>query len=160
MDKKLRINLVTTAKRDGICSYGLSKLESLGKDELVNYYIANPDWCMEREYPDINILREFFSDCEDKGIFIGKTFSGENMSSKQAYIFHNCTGEIEVGINISQGIIPMLYLANNCNLKIKGVGVSELTKPVRVPIYTFGSNKITAKSNKYVSFVKYDIKLL
>lgn len=147
------------ARSGGICSEGFLTMKhthSLG--ELVDYYVANPDWCMERDYPSLDVLREHFAHIESKGVFVDKHFKGELLNERQAYIFHNCRGTIKVGLNVDKSLIPMLYVGNGCRLCIVGTGEVRSRRKamsVRVPVYIFGKNDVTARSNDYVTFVKY-----
>lgn len=153
--------LINTAHAKGICAEGYKQmLESADIDAMVDYYVANPDWCLERNFPTLQMLSEKFADCEDKGVFVGKTFHGELLNDLQTYIFHNCKGTIMVGLNVDKAIIPMLYLANGCRLRIVGVGGIVPKVPSEVPIYVFGKNDYSARDNKYVEFNIYKHKLL
>lgn len=152
----LKEQLINTAHAKGICAEGYKQMHgSADADAMVDYYVANPDWCLERNFPDLLTLTEKFSDCEDKGVFVNKTFNGELLNDLQTYIFHNCKGTIKVGLNVDKAIIPMLYLANGCRLRIMGVGDTVPKVPSEVPVYVFGKNDLSAKNNKYVKFTAY-----
>ena len=154
--KELKEVLIDTAHAKGICAEGYRQmLESSDIDAIVYYYVANPDWCLERDFPTLQTLSEKFSDYEDKGVFVNKTFHGEVLNDLQTYIFHNCKGTIKVGLNVDKAIIPMLYLANGCRLRIMGVGEVIPKKPSEVPVYVFGMNDVSARDNKYVKFITY-----
>lgn len=153
--------LIGDARRLGICAEGFGKMSrAASKDELVDYYVQNPDWCLERDFPTMQILTDSFSDCEDKGVFVDKTFHGEVLNDLQAYVFHNCKGTIKVSLNVEKAIIPMLYLANGCRLRIVGTGEVVPKRPMEVPVYVFGQNDYSAKDNKFVKFNIYKHKLL
>lgn len=157
----IRDSLIHTAHAKGICAEGYKQmLESSDIDALVNYYITNPDWCLERNFPDLQTLRDHFGDIDEKGVFVDKTFNGELLNDLQAYIFHNCKGTIKVGLNVEKAIIPMLYLANGCDLKIVGVGDIKPIKPSEVPVYVFGQNDVSVRDNEYVLFRMFPNKLL
>ena len=160
-EMQLKETLMEAARRAGICAEGYELMRSYDRNKLVDFYVQNPDWCLERDFPDIQTLSEKFSDCEDKGVFVGKTFHGELLNEHQAYIFHNCKGSIKVGLNIKKAIIPMLYLANGCRLRIVGVGqkVAPRNRPI-VPVYSFGANDISARDNLFVVFNRLSCKLL
>lgn len=149
------------ARVKGICIDGYKEMHSAERDALIDYYVQNPDWCMERGFPDLRTLTEEFSDIEDKGVFVGKTFHGEMLDQRQAYIFHDCKGTIKVGLNVEKAIIPMLYIANGCRLRIVGAGI-KVSKKNRtiVPVYVFGKNDVSAKDNAFVKFTRYDNELL
>lgn len=150
---------MNTARAKGICAEGYEQMRRGDIDALVSYYVDNPDWCIERDYPTLDFLYEHFSDIEDKGVFVGKTFHGELLNEKQAYIFHDCKGTIKVGLNVEKAIIPMLYAANGCRLKIMGIGQTKRSR-AEVPVYAFGKNDISAKDNAYVKFTRYNHVLL
>lgn len=164
--RDLKKLLMRTVRAKGICAPGYEKMRENDIGGLVDYYVANPDWCMERDFPSIEVLEEYFTDCEDsegKGVFVGKTFHGELLNERQAYIFHKCNGTIKVGLNVDKAIIPMLYLANGCRLRIVGSGdIKPKKKSERsvVPVYVFGENEVTEKGNGYVKFKRYRSELI
>lgn len=149
-----------SARRGGICAEGYGKMRGYDRDGLIGYYLENPDWCLERNFPTLSELREHFSDIEHKGVYIDKTFHGELLNDLQVYVFHNCKGEIKVGLNAEKAIIPMFYIANGCKLKVVGVGNIKPLRPSIVPVYVFGKNSLKANNNIYVEFRRYDNKLL
>ncbi len=154
--------LMNEAKAKGCCAKGFEDMRNSDIDELIDYYLANPDWCMERNFPTLEVLREHFSHIEDKGVFVDKTFAGELLNERQVYVFHNCKGAIKVGLNVKDALIPMLYIANNCRLRIVGVGdvlPSRDDLRTEIPIYSFGKNDISARSNRYVEFFHYRNKI-
>lgn len=156
----LKEKLMTDAREKGICIDGYKEMHSADRKELVDYYVHNPDWCMERGFPDLQTLTDEFADCEDMGVFVGKTFGGEVLNERQAYIFHNCKGTIKVGLNVEKKIIPMIYVANGCRLRIVGIGEKACTIQSVVPVYMFGKNDISARDNRHIKFKRYYNKLL
>lgn len=151
--------LMEEARRGGICADGFREMRTDSLSELVDFYVANPDWCMERDFPSLEILRREFSDIEDKGVYIGRTFNGEVFSDKQVYIFHDCKGTIRVGWDMDNAVIPMLYFANGCDITIVSDGKIN-TLPIQVPVYSFGENWIEAVSDTDVIFKLYNKDLL
>ena len=152
--KDIKNDLIRTAHAKGICADGYRQmLESADIDALIDYYIANPDWCMERNFPDLETLREHFANAGNKGVFVDRNFNGELLNDLQAYVFHNCKGTIKVSLNVDKGIIPMLYFANGCDMTV----ISNVKRllPIRVPIYLFGKNDVTAVSDENVEFKVY-----
>lgn len=159
----LKEALMESARKKGICLDGYKEMRTDDADGLVDYYIENPDWCLERDFPTLPFLRDHFPDVGNKGVFVGKTFHGELLNDLQAYIFHDCRGTIKVALNVDKALIPMLYVANGCRLKIVGTGDIIPDKPSRrsvVSIYSFGKNDISAKDNRYVVFNRYENKLI
>ncbi len=159
--KDIRTVLLHAAHEKGICADGYRQmLESADIDALIDYYVANPDWCMERNFPDLETLREHFADAGEKGVFVDRTFHGELLNDRQVYIFHNCRGKIKINLNVEKSIIPMLYFANGCNMTVdfyQPASVSSVRRlpPVKVPIYSFGKNDVTAESDENVKFKIY-----
>jgi len=153
--QEIKEALISGAQEKGICGPGYDRMLASDIDGLVDYYVANPDWCLERGFPALGFLRAHFTDRADKGVFVDRTFRGELLNERQAYIFHNCKGTIKVGLNVGKGIIPMLYLANGCRLHIVGAGDAKPGKPSVVPVYTFGKNDVSARDNRYVKFSRY-----
>lgn len=156
----LKAKLMEQARGLGICGAGFSEMRSLGEDALIDYYLRNPDWCMERDYPTLGFLRENFSasKLEEKGIFIDRTFRGEVLNDRQVYVFHNCKGTVKTGLNVEKQLIPMMYLANGCLMRFVGVGdVKPRRKEDRtkVPLYLFDMNTISARDNIFVKFVRH-----
>lgn len=148
----LKDKLIAEAHKQGICAEGYKQmLESADVDAMVDFYVANPDWCLERNFPDMKTLREHFADVRDKGVFVGETFHGELLNDLQAYVFHNCKGTIKVGLNVDKGMAPMLYLANGCRLCVVGVGPIA-KEPTQIPVYVFGKNDLSARNNRRVTF--------
>lgn len=119
----------------------------LGRTETpeaaLDLYKRGIDWCLERNSPSIEILRRYKDACEKKGVFIDREFHGETLIDEQAYVFHNCRGTIRVGLNAEKRIIPMLYFANGCAMSVKSADSNGLS--IRVPIYVFGPNSISAE---------------
>lgn len=144
--------IIEKAKELGICAEGYSVLSHSTVNSMVDYYIQNPDWCMERNFPSLSILKQHFSDIGHRGVFVGRAFKGEILKDSQVYIFHNCKGTVKVGLNVEKSIIPMLYICNQSHLRIIGVGDNIPIKPVVVPVYVFGDNEISARGNRYVLF--------
>lgn len=154
--EELKEQLIRDAQASGICDEGLHRmLDAPDVDALVEYYLANPDWCMERDYPTLDFLREHFPEIEDKGVYVEKTFEGELLNERQVYIFHRCRGTVRVGLNVEEKLIPMIYVGNGCRLKIVGEKTDKRANVTRVPIYLFGRNDIAARDNRYVKFIQF-----
>ena len=138
-----------------MCNENIELLKSCTtKEDAILLYKKTIDWALEKNYPSINFLRNEFGDYEKQGIFVDKVFNGELLNEHQCYVFHNCSGEIKVDLNIDKSIIPMLYFANNCNMVIERSDMPH-TLPIKVPLYIFGENKILAESNDDIIFRKH-----
>lgn len=158
-DTQLKESLMEEARLGGICSEGYGQMRGYDRDGLVRYYLANPDWCMERGFPSLELLRREFSDIEGKGVFVDRTFDGEILNKRQVYVFHACKGTVRIGWNVDEAIIPMLYCANGCEIKFISDNMPS-PNPVSVPVYVFGSRSIEAVSDKSVKFTVYNEKVL
>ncbi len=153
--KELREQLIDMAHAKGICSDGFKHmLQSTDTDALIEYYLANPDWCLERDFPNLSFLREHFADIGNKGIFVDKEFNGELLNDKQVYIFHHCKGTVKVGLNVEKEIIPMLYFANDCQMLIVE-DEKDIVHPIKVPMYSFGQNALMGKANSHIEFLVF-----
>lgn len=151
----IKESLIGQARNKNICIPGLKRLCSEDVEKLVDYYLEIPDWCMERDFPDMETLTEHFSRCEDRGIYVNRHFEGELLNDLQTYIFHNCTGTIKTALNVEKKIAPMFYFANGCKMQVIGTGDAEPRRQTFIPLYVFGRNRIEAKDNNYVLFRKY-----
>lgn len=151
-EAQLKEQLMSDARSGGICAEGYANMRSYDRDGLIGYYLANPNWAMERGFPSLKLLRREFSDIEDKGVYVSKTFTGEVFAEKQVYIFHNCKGTIKVAMDYDNAVIPMLYFANGCNITISCE--QENDPAIIVPIYyTEGSlNKVVAVASDGCKF--------
>jgi len=156
--QEVKERLMADARVKGICGHGYEKMRMSDIDGLVDYYLEVPDWGMERDFPSLRFLKDHFSQMEDRGVYVCRTFHGELLNDLQTYVFHHCKGTIKVGLNVGNKIIPMLYLANGCKMRIVGVGESYnkfKTKPSVVPLYIFGNNDVSARDNRHVVFRQF-----
>ena len=119
------------------------------KEDAIRLYKQTIDWALERGYPDIDFLRKEFSQYHSQGVYIDHHFNGEILNEQQAYVFHNCTGTIRVGLNVAKKIIPMCYFANGCDMIVMGIEHDNVL-PDRVPLYIFGDNNVEAKNSNYM----------
>ena len=147
--------LLRQARLESMCTENMDALRACEtKADAVALYKKTIDWALEKNYPPVNFIRNKFGDCENLGVYIDRTFNGELLNEHQCYVFHNCKGYITVDINIPLKIIPMLYFANGCDLSISRADTPH-TLPIRVPLYIFGENNISAEDNNDVTFKKY-----
>lgn len=150
--------LIKEAKRKGICVDGLREMVDNVVSGMVDYYLQMIDWCLERDFPSLSVLKDSFSDCEEKGIYVCKDFEGEEFKGLQAYVFHNCKGRIRVAMDYEKAVIPMLYFANGCELEVS-CEQDNGTHPIRVPLYVFGEGeKVRVKGG--AKFVHYQMETL
>lgn len=132
-DIELKEHLMRGAREQGICAEGYGHLRGYDREGLISYYLANPDWCIERGFPSLDMLNMEFSDIEGRGVYVGKDFEGEVFDKMQVYIFHDCRGVIKVGMDYDNAIIPMLYFANGCRIRVECE--QDNSPAIRVPLY-------------------------
>lgn len=158
MDRDWKEQLLRDARLDGMCNENIAALRMCNsKTDAIRLYKKTIDWALEHNYPMLDILRKEFDNDEtrDCGMFIDRTFHGELLDKHQVYIFHNCKGRILTALNYDAEIIPMLYFSNGCDMTIDCKQHNVF--PIRVPLYIFGDNTITAKSpNAKFVFYKHD----
>ncbi|MBD5306104.1 MAG: hypothetical protein HDS14_00525 [Bacteroides sp.] len=140
----------------GICRDGFSRMLTMNLDSLVEYYATQPDWCLERNIPTLDILSKYFSDRQSQGVYIDCHFNGETLIDRQFYILHHCTGKINTGLNVNKGIIPMIYLANDCDITIESIDTGFRHTPWIIPVYSFGNNKIHNSGDAILLDIKYE----
>lgn len=130
------------ARIKGMCDDNRAYLSACEtKTDAIRLYKQTIDWALEENYPDFEFIKKEFSNSEQDGIFVNKTFNGEILNEHQVYVFHNCNGTIRVGINREKKIIPMLYFANGCKMVVDGIEDSRILAD-RVPLYIFGANEV------------------
>ena len=146
--------LLRQARLESMCTENMDALRVCEtKADAVALYKKTIDWALEKNYPPINFIRNEFGDCEDLGIFVDRKFYGEILNEHQCYVFHNCRGHITVDINIEKRIIPMLYFANGCNLRITRAETLQ-SSHIKVPLYIYGDNTVIAKDTGNITFTR------
>lgn len=148
---ELKEILMHEARQKGICVDGFKEMRSSDRRELIEYYLRTIDWSLERNYPSLDFIRANFPDCEDYGIFLDKTFDGDEFSGRQTYVFHNCKGRINVAMDYDNAIIPMLYFANDCDIVV-GCEQTKNIPPIRVPVTIFGESNVFVETSRYAIF--------
>ena len=91
----LNITLKTEAVGAGLCAEHTDRWNTgWNKAALVEYYKANPDWCLERHYPALTILKEYFNDDDTRqqGVYIDSFVTLR--ATDLCYIFNNCKAGI------------------------------------------------------------------
>lgn len=148
-------SLLRYAKINSMCAENIAALkECETKSDAIQLYKKTIDWGLERSYPSLDFLRSEFADCQNDGLFIDCHFNGEILNEHQVYVFHNCKGVIKVGLNTDKVIIPMLYFANGCEMKIEGINYMQVSPDI-IPCYIFGENFIEVKNDIKAKFLVY-----
>lgn len=157
-ETQLKETLMEDARRGGICAEGYGQMRGYDREGLIGYYLANPDWSIERGFPSLKLLRREFSDIEDKGVYVGRTFDGEVFDKLQTYIFHDCKGTIKVEMDYENAVIPMLYFANGCNIRVE---CEQKNDPaINVPLYIAEDCKVVGAKTDNCVFKRKIIKLI
>lgn len=148
--------LMQNARKNGICEDGYNEMrqcKTIG--ELLEYYKETIDWSLELNYPTLQDIRDLFNveELAEHGIFIDRTFDGEVLSSHQSYVFHNCKGYVNVGMDYDNAVIPMLYFANGCEMYVRCQQRNVVS--IKVPLYVFGENNVTATDSENATFTFY-----
>lgn len=150
--------VIADAVNKGVCNeYAglLDRCKSL--TDFLYLYRRGVDWSLENDCPSLKLMRRFQEERLDlHGIFIDKHFDDEVLMDRDVYIFHNCTGTIRTGLNVSKKMIPMLYFANGCDMRVESANEEFLPRPIRVPLYIFGSNKVESESSGKMDCVIYN----
>lgn len=128
--------------------------------QAIRLYKNCISWALQERYPTKEDLLAFASKetLAENRVYIDTVFNGERIDSHICCVFLNCRGWISTGLNIDKAIIPMLYLSEGSDLKVK---VDDgLLHPISVELY-YGSkiggnrkrlsikdcNHLTAKEN-------------
>ena len=150
--------VIDDAIRKGICNeYAELLRRSKDLTQFLHLYRRGVDWSLENDCPSVALMRRFPEERLDlHGIFIDKEFNGEVLDDRLVYIFHNCTGTIRTGLNVEQKIIPMLYFANGCDMRIESANDFVLPRPIKVPLYIFGQNSVVCEESPKISGVIYN----
>lgn len=157
-EEELKKTLMEGARLEGICVEGYGLMRGYDRDGLIDFYLECLDWCIERGFPSLKLLRREFSDIEDKGVFVGKTFNGEVFDKLQAYIFHDCKGTIKVAMDYENAVIPMLYFANGCRMRVE---CEQKNDPaINVPLYIAEDCKVVGAKSDNCNFKRKTIKLI
>lgn len=139
--------LVSEAKTKRMCGENFrGLLECEDKKTAIELYKKTIDWALEEEYPSLGIICDCFSDCEEYGIFVGKVLSMEELSTQQVYVIHACNGTVDVFMDYKNAIIPMIYIANGCDIEIKCSQHNLI--PIIIPIYIFGENNVQISEDR------------
>lgn len=108
-----------------------------GKSDLIEFYKTHSDWCMERNYPSLEFLKENFDteDIRKQGVYIDRRVN--EVLSDQVYMFINCTGYCKVKFDPNKAIFPMIYVSLDSDMHFEIDGSDT-------PIQTYDNAVVTA----------------
>ena len=126
------------------------------KSDLIDYYKANPDWCLEKHFPSLVFLKQHFCDDETKkkGVYVDSFVTIR--ATELCYIFNNC----KVGVITSS--VTRLYFGLDTEARIivedggdlvidcydKGKIDVELRGDARLMVYKRGDYEINVTGSK------------
>ena len=84
-------------------------------DDTLKFYKRGIDWCLRNNSPSIDCFRKYKEQLEPLGIYIDRTFNGEEIDEHARIVFLNCNGNVI--IRKSLNMIPEIYLANGSNVQ-------------------------------------------
>lgn len=87
--------LKNTAISLGICKEHADKWDNdWTTEDLVNYFMTNPNWCLKRHFPSHEILKRNFNNTfvQSKGVFVDSDVTLRAVDS--SYVFLNCRSGI------------------------------------------------------------------
>lgn len=154
MGKDWKNKIISDAKAHGICGeYAELMSRAATKEDFLALYKRGIDWSLENNCPSVDYLRAEGQGFERLGLYIDHEFHGETLDDQQVYIFLNCKGKIRVGLNMKKRIIPMLYFSNGCEMEV--ASADRLAMQIRVPLYIYGENRISAEQSDDLICVTY-----
>lgn len=157
-ESQWKSTVIADAIHKGVCNeYAGLMRRSKYLTDFLYLYRRGVDWALENDCPSVALMRQFPEERLDlHGIFIDRHFDGEVLMDRDVYIFHNCTGTIKTGLNMSKKIIPMFYFANGCDIKIESASETQMPGPVRVPLYVFGSNTVKGEDSDDMKCITFN----
>ncbi len=149
-------DIKTKAIEAGLCQEHIDTWEEKGIPAMVDYYMANPDWCMERKFPDCSVLARHRDNA--KGLYAKQQVNIH--ADKERYVLNSCTGKILVGgtsvVRIYVGLDSVLdiQVQNEAIVFIDCYDESKVhirnnsSRTVRV--YRYGIGESTFEGNKVI----------
>lgn len=112
------------AIKKGLCEDHILKWNYDSVNELLQYYVANPEWCLGYKYPGKEFLLKHFTpeEREANGIYIDCDMSKVKNFNYSINVLIDCVGEIE----ISDYKVFRFYVADKCNISFIASGNSKL----------------------------------
>lgn len=149
---KLSDELLKLAMRAGLCAEHTQQWNrDWSEEELLNYYKTNPNWCLERRFPSLDLMRKYFKTplAKNKGVYIDDyvTMRADGL----CYIFNNCTvGVITGGVSrfyFGLGSIGKIIVEDVADCVIDYYDDSqievELRGKARLTVYRYGDKDIS-----------------
>lgn len=108
--------------------------------QAIRLYKNCISWALQERYPTKDEMLAFASHevWAENGVYIDRHFSGERIDDHICCVFIGCDGWICTGLNAEKAIIPMLYLSEQSDLKIK----VDKTVVFPVPVELYYGSKV------------------
>lgn len=154
---ELSNNLLKDAVNAGLCAEHTAQWDSnWSHRDLVSYYKANPNWCLERHFPSFEVLKKSFNDniTKSMGVYVDSFVTLR--ATDLCYVFNNC----KVGVITSA--VTRLYFGLNTEAHIivedggnlvidcydNGKIDVELRGSARLTVYKYGDYEIKVTGSK------------
>ena len=141
--------IISQAKEKGLCKDYLSQFKSDNSlKHLCEKYFIGSDWAMDKDFPNLELLREVKAQTEQYGLFTD--YKGTIENTKQVAIFGNSevnlyandfsVNEIyirhnsEVAINANQYAYMVINVLDNAKVSIQCLDESKAV------VYVYGNN--------------------
>lgn len=160
---KISEELLNDAIKAGLCKeHTIAWNKDWTLEDLVAYYKANPDWCLERHYPSIEYLRKNFDNetTKDLGVYV------DGFITIRAVLLSYVFNGSRVGMIVDRGAVRVylglksiakFIVKDGADLTIDYYDDSEVEVELQgsatCTIYRYGENIPVVKGSK-----KYKIK--
>lgn len=144
----------------GLCKEHVDGWSADSIPSLIDYYMTNPGWCLERQFPSSDMLREFADSQEmrDKGFYINHCLSLSLTNDR--YVFNNCTGhtvvdgfsviriyaalDSQIDITVKDHSVLFIDLYDNAR-----VNINNSSKRI-VRVYNYGNGEVAFEGNNVI----------
>lgn len=141
----LNIKLKNDAVSAGLCAEHTDGWNpNWDKSALIDYYKTNPNWCLERHYPSLAVLNEYFNDdfTKQKGVYVNAFVTLR--ATDLCYIFNNCK------VGVITNAITRLYFG----LKTEARIIVENDGDLVIDCYDSGKIDIELRGNARCTIYK------
>ncbi len=141
-NRKLSRELAGLAKADGICNEWHNELLALDdKDAMVEMYLRGIDFCLSRDYPSNDFIRDNFKGMMERhGVFLDEEVSVSGL--RKCVCLGACRGSVEIaGYNVME-----VFVKHGSEITIRAKGNSFVMADVfdnaRVTVTASDSAKV------------------
>jgi hypothetical protein len=110
--------LLIAAINKGICKEHLNVWQQKSVPEFIEYYKSMPDWCLERDFPGLDILRTHFDSpgVQAQGVYVGQRDLDIQFTKPEGIpilVFNDCSGVIR----IKGWSVAKIYVSLSSNIR-------------------------------------------